>query len=210
QSSTQRARDISSKSPLTFRPISVDSQHVLMDVVMPGMSGIEATRKIKKMSPATSVVVLTAYEDDRYILGLLEAGAAGYLLKTSTGNDVVQALKAVSAGESVLNPQVAAKVLARAVRTPAMASVSTEQNLTTREMEVLKLAARGLSNKEIAADLSLRTPTVKSHLVNVFTKMGTSSRTEAVLEALRRGWIGLEDGTQEPEDSEIRLVGLSA
>ncbi|MQG56650.1 MAG: response regulator transcription factor, partial [SAR202 cluster bacterium] len=201
---------ISSKSPLTFRPISVDSQHVLMDVVMPGMSGIEATRKIKKMSPATSVVVLTAYEDDRYILGLLEAGAAGYLLKTSTGNDVVQALKAVSAGESVLNPQVAAKVLARAVRTPAMASVSTEQNLTTREMEVLKLAARGLSNKEIAADLSLRTPTVKSHLVNVFTKMGTSSRTEAVLEALRRGWIGLEDGTQEPEDSEIRLVGLSA
>ncbi|MDP6663233.1 MAG: response regulator transcription factor [SAR202 cluster bacterium] len=181
-----------------------------MDVLMPGMSGIEATRKIKKMSPATSMVVLTAYEDDRYILGLLEAGAAGYLLKTSTGNDVVQALKAVSAGESVLNPQVAAKVLARAVRTPAMASVSTEQNLTTREMEVLKLAARGLSNKEIAADLSLRTPTVKSHLVNVFTKMGTSSRTEAVLEALRRGWIGLEDGTQEPEDSEIRLVGLSA
>ncbi|MBI4234042.1 MAG: response regulator transcription factor [Chloroflexi bacterium] len=165
---------------------------VLMDVVMPGLNGLEATRRIKKVSPSTAVVILTAYDDDRYILGLLEAGAAGYLLKTATRKELVEAVRAVRAGEAVLHPQVAARVLARALRAPTATAAGTGEALTCRELEVLRLAAQGKSNKEIAAQLSLSLPTVKSHLANIFSKMHVASRTEAILEALRRGWVGLE------------------
>jgi DNA-binding NarL/FixJ family response regulator len=183
---------------------------VLLDVIMPGPGGVEVTRRIKKMYPDTAVVILSAHEDDRYILGLLEAGASGYLLKTSTGKEVIQALRAVGAGESVLHPHVAARVLARAIRAPVPAASFMERGLTMREMEVLKLAARGMSNKEIASELSLRVPTVKSHLVTVFTKIGACSRTEAILEALRRGWISLEDEDSEEQGREPHVVKLTA
>ncbi len=182
----------------------------LLDVVMPGPGGVEVTRRIRKMYPGTAVVILSAHEDDRYILGLLEAGASGYLLKTSTGKEVVQALRAVGAGESVLHPHVAARVLARAIRAPVPATSFMERGLTMREMEVLKLAAKGKSNKEIASELSVRVPTVKSHLVTVFTKIGAGSRTEAILEALRRGWISLEDEEPEPQGREPCAVKPSA
>jgi DNA-binding NarL/FixJ family response regulator len=172
---------------------------VLMDVTMPGLSGADVTRRIRKANPSTSVVILTAYEDDRHILGLLEAGAAGYLLKTSTGQEVIHSLRAVRAGEIVLHPKVAGRVLARAMSAPDPSA--TEHGLTAREMEVLKLAATGMSNKEIAGDLSLSVPTVKSHLVSTFSKMGVSSRTEAILDALRRGWVSLDEG--DPESATV-------
>lgn len=166
----------------------------LMDIVMPKVNGIEATRGIKDVSPSTAVLILTAYEDDRYILGLLEAGAAGYLLKSSKVADLVGAIRAVSAGESVLLPAVTARLLARAAARSGEGlgwGRGTEQ-LTERELEILKLAARGMGNKEIARQLVLSVPTIKAHLVNIFNKMGVGSRTEAVLQAVRKGWVKLD------------------
>ena len=166
----------------------------LMDIVMPELSGIEATTRIKEVSPSTAVLILTAYEDDRYILGLLEAGAAGYLLKSARGAEIAGAIRAVNAGESVLHPSVTARLLARAVHSVPDAPLKREDgHLSEREMEVLRLAARGMSNKHIAEELALTLPTVKAHLVNIFNKMGVGSRTEAVLSALRQGWVDLKD-----------------
>jgi NarL family two-component system response regulator LiaR len=167
---------------------------VLMDVVMPRLNGIEATKQIKKTNPTTAVLILSAYDDDRYVLGLLDAGAAGYLLKNATGREVIQAIRSVHAGEAVLHPAVAARLLARAGRlSPRHAPVDSEEPLTGRELEVLQLAAKGDSNKEIAKELVLSVPTVKAHLVNIFNKLGVGSRTEAVLYGLRMGWLVLEE-----------------
>lgn len=172
---------------------------VLMDVVMPRLTGIEATKQIKRSNPATAVLILSAYDDDRYVLGLLEAGAAGYLLKSASGQEVIHALRAVHAGESVLHPSVTGRLLVRASRSPARLAPSTDSEpLTERELEVLQLAARGHSNKEIAGELALSLPTVKAHLVNIFNKLGVASRTEAVLYGLRRGWLALEEELREP------------
>lgn len=171
---------------------------VLMDVVMPRLNGIEATKQIKRANPTTAVLILSAYDDDRYVLGLLEAGAAGYLLKNATGQEVIQAIRAVHAGEAVLHPAVAARLLARATHSsPRPLPRDTEEPLTERELEVLQLAAKGCSNKEIAKELFLSLPTVKAHFVNIFNKLGVGSRTEAVLWGLRMGWLVLED---EPHD----------
>lgn len=165
----------------------------LLDIVMPNLNGIEAAKQIKKAVPGTAIIVLTAYEDDRFILGLLEAGAAGYLLKSANGGEVVGAIRAVSAGESVLDPSVIARLVSRAGRTePGQTHKREDSELTEREFSVLELAARGLSNKDIAERLVISIPTVKAHLVNIFNKMGVGSRTEAVLVALRRGWLNLD------------------
>jgi NarL family two-component system response regulator LiaR len=167
---------------------------VLMDVVMPRLNGIEATKQIKRTNPTTAVLILSAYDDDRYVLGLLDAGAAGYLLKNATGQEVIQAIRSVHAGEAVLHPAVAARLLARAARYPPRPmAVDGEEPLTGRELEVLQLAAKGHSNKEIATELVLSVPTVKAHLVNIFNKLGVGSRTEAVLYGVRMGWLVLED-----------------
>jgi len=172
---------------------------VLMDVVMPRLNGIEATRQIKRSNPTTAVLILSAYDDDRYVLGLLEAGAAGYLLKNATGQEVIQAIRAVHAGEAVLHPAVAARLLARAAPSSSRPmSLDSEEPLTERELEVLQLAAKGHSNKEIAKELFLSVPTIKAHFVNIFNKLGVGSRTEAVLCGLRMGWLVLEDEPQEP------------
>jgi two-component system, NarL family, response regulator LiaR len=169
---------------------------VVMDVVMPGLTGIEATREIKRSSPGTAVLILSAYDDDRYVLGLLEAGAAGYLLKSACGHELVQAIRATVAGEAVLDPIVMARLLSRSSRPAAhAASEPRGERPTEREMEVLRLAGKGCGNKEIASELVLSIPTVKAHLVNVFHKMGVGSRTEAVLQAVRHGWIQVEDVT---------------
>lgn len=169
---------------------------VVMDIVMPGLTGIEATREIKRSHPGTAVLILSAYDDDQYVLGLLEAGAAGYLLKSAGGHELVQAIRAIAAGESVLDPVVMAKLLGRANGHAGHAlSDHDDERPTEREMDVLRLAGAGLGNKEIAAELSLSLPTIKAHLVNIFNKMAVGSRTEAVLQAVRRGWIEVDGVT---------------
>ena len=178
---------------------------VLMDVVMPRLNGIEATKQIKQSNPTTAVLALSAYDDDRYVLGLLEAGAAGYLLKSATGQEVIHAIRAVHAGETVLHPAIASRLLSRAARSPARAAASrSSELLTERELEVLRLAARGLSNKEIASQLVLSVPTVKAHLVNIFNKMDVGSRTEAVLQALSQGWVDINVIAGDAASSGIR------
>lgn len=167
---------------------------VLMDIAMPGMNGIEATKRIKETNPSTSVLVLTAYDDEQYIYALLDAGAAGYLLKNVSGEELARSIYAVAEGESVLHPSVAAKVFKRVTSgAVGLAKAGGVDQLTERELAVLRLAARGLSNKMIARDLDLSDRTVQVHLSNVFGKLGVASRTEAVITALRRGIIRLEE-----------------
>lgn len=167
---------------------------VLMDIAMPKVNGIEATRRIKSDFPATAVLILTAYDNDQYIVALLEAGAAGYLLKNVSGNDLINAIRAVHAGEAVLHPAIAQKVFRRL----SASGRDTEKSkpmaeLSDREMEILKLAAKGMSNQDIATTLFLSRRTVQAHLANIFRKMDVGSRTEAVLLALKNCWLGLED-----------------
>jgi NarL family two-component system response regulator LiaR len=166
----------------------------LLDVAMPRLDGIEATRQIKALCPAVAVLVLSAYDDDQFIFGLLEAGAAGYMLKSVRGHEIVDAIRAVHAGESVLHPLVARKVLNRFA---GISGKSRERKslelLTEREMEVLKLVTKGLSNKDIAEGLYLSVRTVQGHLANIFNKLRVGSRTEAVVHALKEGWVTLDD-----------------
>jgi len=166
----------------------------IIDIAMPKVDGIEATRQIKALHPEIAVLVLTAYDDDQFVFGLLEAGAAGYLLKSVRGRELVDAVRQVYAGESVLHPVIARKVLNRFAPSPEKAAVQKPSEvLSEREMEVLQLATRGLSNQEIANELCLSLRTVQAHLGHIFNKLQVSSRTEAVVRALKEGWVTLED-----------------
>lgn len=181
----------------------VDCHHpdvAIMDIAMPKLNGIEATRQLKALHPATAVLVLTAYDDDQYVFALLEAGAAGYLLKDVPVNELVKAVRAVHSGESVLHPVVARKVINRFAQPKGGRDErdSLEQ-LTEREMETLRLAAKSMTNQEIALALTISVRTVQVHLSNIFGKLGVGSRTEAVLLALRNGWLGLEDTVRETD-----------
>jgi DNA-binding NarL/FixJ family response regulator len=166
----------------------------IIDIAMPKLDGIEATKQIKALYPTISVLILSAYDDDQFVFSLLEAGAAGYLLKSVRGRELIDAVRAVYAGESVLHPVIARKVLNR------FAPVSGEPRgqrrseiLSEREVEVLKLATRGLSNQDIANELCLSLRTVQAHLGHIFNKLQVSSRTEAAVRALKEGWITLDD-----------------
>jgi len=167
---------------------------VIMDIAMPKLNGIEATRRIKEMQPDSAVLILSAYDDDQYVFAILEAGAAGYLLKDVPSQELVEAIRAVHAGESILHPIIARKVLNRfaSPQGPGVLGVQSDQ-LSEREMEVLKLAAQGISNMEIAEELALSVRTIQGHLSNIFSKMQVGSRTEAVIQALQRGWFTLEE-----------------
>jgi DNA-binding NarL/FixJ family response regulator len=163
---------------------------ILMDVSMPGMNGIEATQAIKSQMPTVAVLVLTSYDDDAYVFALLEAGAAGYILKNAREDEIVGAIRAVADGESVLNPVIAKKVLNRfSMQQTARVNESLEESLSPRELEVLRAAATGATNKEIAKGLDISPRTVQVHLANIFSKLGVGSRTEAVLTGIKRGWI---------------------
>ena len=161
---------------------------VVMDISMPVMNGIEATKGIKRLLPQTAVLVLTAYDDDEYVFAILEAGAAGYLLKNARGSELIDAVRRIAAGEAVLHPSIAQKVLRRVTHRNHQTQVDA---LTGREHEVLTLAAKGLSNREIAAQLIVSPRTVQAHMANIFGKLQVGSRTEAVMTALRRGLISL-------------------
>ncbi len=160
---------------------------VVMDINMPELSGVEATRQIRAAAPAVRVLVLTAYQDDPYIYGLLDAGASGYLLKTAEDQEIVRAVRATAAGQSVLDPAVAPRLLARLTQ-----PLPQPDRLTERELEVLRLAARGQTNKQIGVALQISDRTVQNHLANIYGKLVVASRTEAVTAALQRGLIALE------------------
>jgi len=165
----------------------------IVDIAMPNLNGIEAAKQIKKTQPDTAVLVLSAYDDDQYIYAVLEAGANGYLLKNVHGHQLVDAIRDICAGEVVLDPHVARKVVQWfSTLSRGQPVEGAGDNVSERELEVLKLAAKGMSNKEIATELGLSARTVQSHLGHVFTRLGVSSRTEAVLRALKEGWISLE------------------
>jgi NarL family two-component system response regulator LiaR len=172
----------------------LNPQVALVDIAMPIVNGIDATRQIKAYHPSTAVLILTAYDNDQYIMALLEAGAAGYLLKNVSGKDLVNAIRAVHAGEAILHPTIAQKVFSRlgAAGGERVEPVPLVE-LSDREMEILRMAARGMSNQEIATQLYLSRRTIQAHLANIFDKMDVGSRTEAVLQALRKGWLKLDD-----------------
>ncbi len=174
---------------------------IVMDIAMPRINGIEATRQIKQLQPRTIILILTAYDYEEYIFPILEAGAAGYLLKDMSGSELVEAVRTVYKGESVLHPTVARKLLEH-FRSAQIRDGQQRKSdlLTERELEVLKLAAQGMSNKEISAALFVSVHTTESHFGNIFSKLGVYSRVEAILEALRRGWLTLAD-TSQPDSS---------
>ena len=166
----------------------------IIDISMPRVDGIEATKQIKALYPQVAVLILTAYDDDQFVFSLMEAGAAGYLLKSVRGSELVDAVRAVYSGESVLHPSIARKVLNRFVPSRDKGRrQAPPEILSQREMEVLKLATHGLSNQDIADELSLSLRTVQAHLGHIFNKLQVSSRTEAVVCALKEGWITLDD-----------------
>lgn len=169
----------------------------VLDVQMPGVNGIEATRQIKAAYPEIRVLILTAYDEDPYVFALLRAGADGYVLKNSDPDDLVRAVKTVASGGKVLAPDVAAKVIAQMTAgkpawKPAAAAEQVEP-LSERELEVLRLAAHGLTNKAIAAELGVSDRTVQGHLASIYGKLAVASRTEAVTKALKLGWLVLDD-----------------
>jgi len=171
---------------------------IVMDVAMPNVNGVEATRRIKKLCPSSAVLALTAYDYDQYVFALLEAGAAGYLLKDVSGSELIDAIQAVHRGDSVLHPTIARKVLKQFKQLalkPGKEYVS--GLLTEKEIEVLKRAAKGMSNKDIAKGLFVSVRTVETYLRSIFDKLGVASRTEAVVHALKEGWLILDDLTQD-------------
>ena len=165
---------------------------VLMDVSMPRMGGVEATRQIKREFPHIGIVALTMYDEQQYIFDLVRAGATGYLLKDSESSQIVAAIRAIYKGESLIHPSVASKILAefslmsqKKGKKPGWV----EHDLTEREITVLRLVADGKTNKEIANNLDLSEKTVKNHIANIFSKLHVYDRTQAVLYAIRKGLV---------------------
>lgn len=160
---------------------------VLMDLVMDGMDGVETTAKLLELYPDCKVIVLTSYLDDSKMYPVIEAGAFSYLLKTSRANEIADAIRAASRGQSVLESQVAAKMMNRFRQPKAERAVPPHEQLTEREMDVLLRVSRGMSNQEIADDLFIGIKTVKFHVTNIFAKLGVDDRTQAAIYAHKHG-----------------------
>lgn len=157
---------------------------VLMDILMPEMDGLEATRRIRASQPDTEVIALTSVLENEKVFDAIRSGAIGYLLKDTESEELRRAIKAAAAGQVQLSPQAAARLLR-----DERPSEPQMEPLTPREAEVLQLLARGLANKEIARDLGIGEKTVKTHVSNILSKMGVLSRTQAALQAVRMGLI---------------------
>jgi DNA-binding NarL/FixJ family response regulator len=164
---------------------------VLMDISMPGMNGIEATRVIKTERPRVAVLVLTVYDDCQYAAALLDAGAAGYLLKTVEIDTLTRAILDVHRGQSVLDQAISRAVLGRYAR--SLGAEAPACSLSARELEVLRLAAGGAANKQIADALGVSIRTVHAHMSHILAKLCVASRTEAVVHGLQNGWLELDD-----------------
>jgi NarL family two-component system response regulator LiaR len=164
---------------------------VLMDLVMPGMDGVEATRKVKDISPRTQIIILTSFHEDEHIFPALQAGAISYLLKDVKARELVQAIQRASKGEATLHPRVAARLIKQFSHGgPDRSTLFTE--LTEREIEVLTLIARGLPNQKIAEDLIISIGTVKGHVSNILSKLHLADRTQAAVYAWQEGIVKRE------------------
>jgi two-component system, NarL family, response regulator LiaR len=159
---------------------------ILMDLVMPRLDGVGAMRELRRRLPASRVIVLTSFADDDRLLPAIQAGAAGYLLKNVQPQELARAVRAAHAGEALLDPSVAARLVEAIAQPPGEAP---RERLTAREREVLDLIARGLSNKRIARELELSEKTVKTHVGHVLSKLGVTDRTQAALYAVRTGLV---------------------
>jgi DNA-binding NarL/FixJ family response regulator len=159
---------------------------ILMDLVMPKLDGVEAMRELRRRLPDSRVIVLTSFADDERLLGAIRAGAAGYLLKNAEPQEVARAVRAASAGQALLDPAVAARVVESIADRDSVAGAD---SLTPREREVLALIARGRSNKLIARELGISEKTVKTHVGHVLAKLGVTDRTQAAVVAVRAGLV---------------------
>jgi DNA-binding NarL/FixJ family response regulator len=170
---------------------------ILMDVRMPGTDGLAATKQVIEASPEARIVILTTFDDDEYLYGALRAGASGFLLKSADGDTLANAVRVVAAGEALLAPEVTRRVIQKfasapepdAGVTPHEPSAEAIGDLSDREVEVLQLLARGLSNQEIASELFVSNTTVKTHVSHILTKLGVRDRVQAVVEAYDSGIV---------------------
>jgi DNA-binding NarL/FixJ family response regulator len=160
---------------------------VLMDLKMPGMNGVEATRHIRSHHPETKVLVLTTYDDDQWLFDAIRAGASGYLLKDTPRAKVIEAIRGTVAGQAYVDPAVAGKLLDQAASQQVSQPTQITDKLTGREEDVLRLMAHGLTNTEIAERLHLSEGTVRNHVSAIFAKLGVSDRTQAAIIAIRHG-----------------------
>ena len=162
---------------------------VLMDLVMPEMDGIEATKRIRSICPDTKVIVLTSFTEDDKLFPSIKAGAMGYLLKNVSPEDLVNAIKAAHRGEAQLNPEIARRLMEEVSK---RSSTSSEEELTRREMDVLRLIAQGRSNRDISEELVLSEKTVKTHVSNILGKLHLADRTQAAIYAINQGLVSQE------------------
>jgi len=165
---------------------------VLLDLRMPGIGGVEACRRIKECSPDVHVLVLTSFGDDDEVFGVLAVGAGGYILKDTRPELVVQAIRAVAVGQAVFDSKIAARVIAGKTESDREPDAELLDRLSDRELEVLRLMARGMSNKQIGQALWIGETTVKTHVSHILRKLGQSDRTQAVLTAVQAGLVHLE------------------
>ena len=163
---------------------------VVMDVRLPNMNGIEATRIITTQHPKIKVLILSAYDDENYLFPLFEAGASGYLLKNSSGTELAEAIRAVYMGNTVFSPGIGAKLFQKLGNNSNLQPGNCD--LTPRELDVLRLAAKGQPNKIIGSNLGISVQTVHVHLRNIFAKLDANNRSEAIMRAIQKGWISLE------------------
>jgi len=168
----------------------------VLDIKMPKATGIEVTRWARANAQHVGILILTAYNDDPYVMAVLQAGANGYVLKTAAPDDIIQAVRDVHAGKSVLDPAVTGALMAQLFHKSETRPV---EQPTEREMEVLYLVAKGYTNKAIGVQLGISDRTVQGHLAHVFSKLQASSRTEAVMRAVSLGWISQDTGTLSEE-----------
>lgn len=164
----------------------------IIDIAMPKMNGIEAAKQIKEDFPSTAVLIISAYKYDYYLLACLRAGVDGFLLKDAPPTEIVNAIRMVHAGRGVFDLETAGKLMRDLATSKDTGSLGSSE-LCLRELEVLKLAAKGMGNKEIADKLCISEHTAGSHLAHIFRKLGVQSRTEAILHALKQGWFNIDD-----------------
>ncbi len=166
---------------------------VLMNIGMPKVNGIQATKSIRETSPGLPILGLSGYDDDRFVFPMLDAGASGYLLKSTSASELIRAIFVVHTGGTILDPNIASKVVNR-LKSKQLSSYGDRfEGLTQREIDVLQIAANGKSSKEIGQSLYISPHTVQAHMRNIYTKLEVGSRAEAVAYALRQGWITLAD-----------------